>query len=226
MLVSADGSSSAWGEDMPQPGAIAWLDFRRDDMNRARDFILSMQGEGVLDELGFLALHGQFSDLFYPATSTLMRSARYFYFVADVYRQLEREGVTSSQVALTVRRRLDALRDVLSHNEATGVFGREAKMEIKQLPSAIYWNGLRLLGMFTSTLSEAGYQARFDELRRERRGFADDDKTPQKTDHVGYWDSRLPAPRFLDQDGAFRPSTGFRLSRAEANDLANRFRTR
>jgi hypothetical protein len=211
---------------MPPPSAVAWLDFRRDDLTRAREFIHSLQGEGVLDELGFLALHGQFSDVFYPATSTLMRSARYFYFVAAVYRQLEREKVSSREIAVAARRKLDQLRDALSRNESTGIFGRDAKLEIKVLPSAVYWNGLRLLGMFTSPLSEAGYHARFDELRAVRHGFADDDKTQQVTDAVTFWDPTIPSPRFLDEAGAFRPSTRFKLHKAEARDLAARFTRR
>jgi len=76
--------------------AVTWLDFRADDLARARDFIRSLQEEGVIDELGFLALLGRFSDLLHPATTTLMRSARYFYFIAGIYRSLEREGVRAS----------------------------------------------------------------------------------------------------------------------------------
>jgi hypothetical protein len=211
---------------MPPPSAVAWLDFRRDDLTRAREFIHSLQGEGVLDELGFLALHGQFSDVFYPATSTLMRSARYFYFVAALYRQLEREQVSSREVAAAARRKLDDLRETLSKNEATGVFGRDAKLDIKVLPSAVYWNGLRRLGMFTSPLSEADYHARFDELRAARSGFADDDKTQQVSESVSYWDPTIPSPRFLDETGAFRSSTRLRLHRLEARDLARRFERR
>lgn len=33
--------------------AVTWLDFRADDLSRARDFIRSLQEEGVIDELGF-----------------------------------------------------------------------------------------------------------------------------------------------------------------------------
>ncbi|ABS28168.1 DUF6361 family protein [Anaeromyxobacter sp. Fw109-5] len=211
---------------MTDSNPVAWLDFRRGDLSRARDFIRSLQGEGVLDELGYLALQGQFADLYYPATSTLMRAARYFYFVAGAYRQLERERVTSSQVALALRRRLDALREILSHNESIGIFGRDAKMQIKQLPSAVYWNGLRLLGMFTSPLSEAGYQARFDELRAQRAGFKDDDKSEQSAHVVGFWDPKLPSARFIGEDGKFRSNTNFALARSEAKDLAERFRNR
>lgn len=32
--------------------AVTWLDFRADDLARARDFIRSLQEEGVIDELG------------------------------------------------------------------------------------------------------------------------------------------------------------------------------
>ena len=78
--------------------AVTWLDFRADDLARARDFIRSLQEEGVIDELGFLALLGRFSDLLRPATTTLMRSARYFYFIAGICSSLEREGVRASQV--------------------------------------------------------------------------------------------------------------------------------
>src|SRR3954469_8752301 len=106
--------------------AVTWLDFRADDLSQARDFIRSLQEEGVIDELGFLALQGRFSDLLHPATTTLMRSARYFYFVAGFYRQLEREkGVRSSQVAFLARQRQDDLATVLAVQESVGVIGRE-----------------------------------------------------------------------------------------------------
>jgi len=205
------------------PSAIAWLDFRRDDLLRARAFLKAMEGEGVLDELGFLALQGKFADVFYPATSTLMRGARYFYFVAGIYQQLEREGLSSSQIALVARRRMDSLRDVLSKTETTGVIGRDAKLDIKQLPSSIYWGGLRQLGIFSSALSEAGYHARFDELRAQRNGYSDDDKVEQSAGGVSFWDPELPAPRFVDGAGSFRPSTNFRLTKHEAQDLSGRF---
>src|SRR5215475_1116309 len=103
--------------------AVTWLDFRADDLSQARDFIRSLQEEGVIDELGFLALQERFSDLLHPATTTPMRSARYFYFVAGIYRQLEREGVRSTQVALLAQQRQNALATVLAVKEKVGVIG-------------------------------------------------------------------------------------------------------
>jgi len=206
--------------------AIVWLGFRHDDHVRARDLLKAAQDEGVLDELGFLALQGRFADIFYPATSTLMRAARYLYFVAAMYRQLEREGFTSSQVAQAARRRQDELRDVLARNEKIGVIGRDAGLQIKQLPSSIYWSSLRQLGLFLANLSEAGYHGKFDELRAQARGYTDDDKTRQSADCVQFWDLDIPKPRFLNEEGAFRSSASFRLSRPEATDLHERFTTR
>jgi len=205
--------------------AVTWLDFRADDLSRARDFIRSLQEEGVIDELGFLALQERFSDLLHPATTTLMRSARYFYFVAGIYRLLEHEGVRSSQVAQLARQRQDELRNVLADKETVGVIGREAEIDLRQFPSLIYWSGLRKLGMFTSSLSENAYQDQFDDIRRNRRGYRDDDKTPQGPEGVQYWAADLPPAKFLDSEGQVKPGETFKLTKAEALDLRKRFTT-
>lgn len=206
--------------------AVTWLDFRADDLARARDFIRSLQEEGVIDELGFLALLGRFSDLLHPATTTLMRSARYFYFIAGIYRSLEREGVRASQIPHLSRQRQDELRDVLSDTETIGVIGRDAGINLRQFPSQIYWSGLKKLGMFTSNLSESAYQEQFDDIRRSRRGYQDDDKTPQGPEGVRFWSDDLPPASFLDSDGGIRPGATFKLTRAEASDLHKRFTSR
>ena len=97
--------------------AVTWLDFRADDLVRARDLIRSLQEEGVIDELGFLAPLARFSDLLHPATTTLMRSARYFYFIAGIYRSLERKEVRGTQIPHPSRQRQDELREALSDTE-------------------------------------------------------------------------------------------------------------
>lgn len=207
-------------------GAVTWLDFRADALSQARDFIRSLQEEGVIDELGFLALQGRFSDLLHPATTTLMRSARYFYFVAGIYRQLEWEGVRSSHVALLSQQRQDALASVLSVKESVGVIGREAGMTLRQFPSLIYWSALRKLGILTTNLSERGYQEQFDEMRLQRRAYHDDDKTPQGPAGPQYWDPTLPAAAFIDGRGHVKAGTTFTFSNAEAQDLLKRFTSR
>jgi hypothetical protein len=206
--------------------AVTWLDFRADDLARARDFLRSLQEEGVIDELGFLALLGRFSDLLHPATTTLMRSARYCYFVAGIYRSLEREETPASQVSRRSKQRQDELRDALSENEKVGVIGREAGINLKQFPSLIYWSGLRKLGIFSSNLSESAYQEQFDNIRRSRSGYRDDDKTPQGPEGVRYWAEDLPPASFLDAKGRIGRGAAFKLTRAEALDLYQRFTSR
>jgi len=203
--------------------AVTWLDFRANDLSQARDFIRSLQEEGVIDELGFLALLGRFSDLLHPATTTLMRSARYFYFVSGIYRLLEREGVRASHVAHLAMQRQDELRDILAAKETVGVIGREAGINLRQFPSLIYWSGMRKLGMFASSLSENAYQEQFDDIRRSRRGYQDDDKTAQGPEGVQYWAADLPPARFLDSEGQVKPGTTFKFTKAEALDLHKRF---
>lgn len=206
--------------------AVTWLDFRADDLSQARNFIRSLQEEGVIDELGFLALLGRFSDLLHPATTTPMRSARYFYFVTGIYRLLEREGVRASHVAHLAMQRQDELKDVLAANETVGVIGREAGRDLRQFPSLIYWSGLRKLGMFTSSLSEAAYQEQFDDIRRSRRGYQDDDKRAQVSEGVHYWAADLPPTSFLNSEGHVKTGESFKLTKAEALDLHRRFTAR
>jgi hypothetical protein len=207
--------------------AVTWLDFRADDLSQARDFIRSLQEEGVIDELGFLALQGRFSDLLHPATTTLMRSARYFYFVAGIYRRLEFEGIRSSQVAYLVQQRQDELKAVLATKDTVGVIGREAGMNLRQFPSQLYWSGLRKLGLFISNQSERAYQEQFDDIRRQRRGYQDDDKAAQGPESIQFWDQELPPTSFLDSEGHVRPGTTVnKFTKAEAIDLRKRFTTK
>jgi hypothetical protein len=154
-----------------------------------------------------------------------MRSSRYFYFIAGIYRQLEREGVRASRIKAEARSRQDALREVLAANEKLGVIGRDATFEIKQLPASVYWSGLRGLRMFAAGTSEAAYQSSFDDLWRQRRGYADDDKVAHDAVMSATWDPDLPPAEFMDATGTIRPGTTFRLTSREATDLAGRYRS-
>jgi len=80
--------------------------------------------------------------------------------------------------------------------------------------------------MFTSNLSESAYQEQFDDIRRSRRGYQDDDKTAQVPDGVQYWVADLPPAKFLDSEGRIRPGATFKLTKAEAVDLHKRFTSR
>jgi hypothetical protein len=80
--------------------------------------------------------------------------------------------------------------------------------------------------MFTAGMSEGAYWSTFDELRAQRRGYVDDDKTAQGTTTTAFWDSDLPSVRFLDSNGAVQTGTDFGLTRSESQDLSKRYRSR
>lgn len=204
--------------------SIVWLDLRSEDLENARRFIKAMEGEGVLDELGFLALQGRFADIFYPATSVLMSAPRYLYFVAGIYRQLEREWTPGLRAERESQRRMDRLRAVLVKHEKKGVIGKEAKERVKQWPSAVYWASMKRLGMFRQPLSERAYQDRA--FRGRASNYEDDDGVTQTDDRVAFWDADLPVLECLHPEGVFTEDTSFRLTRAEARDLFKRYKER
>lgn len=209
---------------MKVTNSIVWLDLRSEDLNLARRFIKLMEGEGVLDELGFLALQARFADTFYPATSVLMSAPRYLYFLAGIYRQLEREYVPGMNVQRESRRRMDRLRAILAQNEKHGVIGKEAKERVKQWPSDVYWASLKHLGLFGAALSERAYQDRAFSGRAS--AIEDDDGVSQVDERVTFWASDAPDLDCLDAGGEFAEETSFRLSRAEARDLFSRYKDR
>jgi hypothetical protein len=63
--------------------SIGWIDFSDEDQKRAQDY-LNSQSEGTLDELGFGIIRDAFTDLFFPATSTIMTRARYYILVPSI----------------------------------------------------------------------------------------------------------------------------------------------
>ena len=65
--------------------SISWVDFSPEDLRRARDPTKGMQPKGVLDELGFGILQSAMADRLYPATTTVMTTSRYLYFVPAIY---------------------------------------------------------------------------------------------------------------------------------------------
>lgn len=80
--------------------------------------------------------------------------------------------------------------------------------------------------MFTSSLSESAYQEMFDDIRRQRRGYQDDDKTAQGPEGVQYWADDLPPVKFQDSKGQVKAGETFKLTKPEALDLHKRFTSR
>jgi len=104
-----------------------------------------------------------------------------------------------------------------------GLLGRDAVRGLKQLPSAIYWQGLGTWGIRRFAGSRA--QLHRDLARTSRRGavaeFSDPDEEPIRRDRLAaYWDPHLPTcPRDLWERSSLR------LTHEEADYLRARILT-
>lgn len=113
------------------------------------ELIGQFKEQGILDELGVGLVRDAFSELFYPGTSTIQTRARYLFFVPWIYQRLQKEQVPSAQVAQQARQLQIELIYALERagEKSAGVIGIEARESLRQLPSAIYWNGLLAYGI-------------------------------------------------------------------------------
>jgi hypothetical protein len=174
----------------------------------------------TVDELGIGSVRDAFSNVLFPGTSVLHSRARYLLFIPWIYLDLERQRVSSAQVAARARR--DEIRLIHAlieggEGEGSGVIGSVARERLKQLPSYAYWNGLLVHGI-------RRYHGSIDRYHRSLDGYyqlvrdlpkAEGD---EPTDGVRTnWDAGTPPPpeRFLD-------SATFALARDEALYLRER----
>jgi hypothetical protein len=72
------------------PSSFAWLDTSERDKRRALDVIDLFQQKETVDELGLGSVRDTIADILAPGTSTIQTRARYFFFIAWIYRNLER----------------------------------------------------------------------------------------------------------------------------------------
>jgi hypothetical protein len=117
---------------------------RRVRISGVREIINLFSERESRDELGIGQVRDALSDLLWPGTSTLFTRARYFLFIPWCYRaaaearkDVERTAALADQ---NERRLIRALTDA---GERDGVIGANVGVALKNLPSALYWGGLR-----------------------------------------------------------------------------------
>ena len=69
---------------------FGWIDFSRKDRELARDIIAALNDKGAVDEMGIGVIRDAFSDYFFPGTSTIQTSAKYFFLVSYQLENLTR----------------------------------------------------------------------------------------------------------------------------------------
>jgi hypothetical protein len=122
---------------------------------------LEQDEQGVLDEIGVLALHTGYADRFFPGTSVLHTHPRYMFFTCWNYLDLARRGVSRRefrQEKLKAERRVtNRLRPKNGEPPPKGIIGGQLEGDPAQPPDFIYWTALRVFGFYEgldrSTLS-------------------------------------------------------------------------
>jgi hypothetical protein len=183
---------------------------------------LEDQGDGVVDELGLLALHTGYGDRFFPGTSVLQTRARYLFFVPWTYLAL---AASSSVTAANVRERkqkaeLKITGRLNATAEQDGIIGtRTYPSPPAQPPDFAYWTALRAFGFYKG-VERSSLLARWDRRRIvERANIRVRDEAPTE-EPLGIFDVPEPPPGWPSGDEAL----SFTLTKIEAERLRAGFR--
>jgi hypothetical protein len=189
------------------------LDFSDRDRKRALDAVDLFREEDTRDELGLGVIRDAFADRLFPGTSTIQTRVRYFLFVPWIYRMLK--PAEHERFAQRTRQLQDQLRrSLMKGGESLGVIGYLAGGNVQRLPSSVYWQGLRRLGVLRFNGSESDYAK---ELRLSGEALRNDDGEPVTNAGRMLWDPRLPEPL-----NGWLDATNFALSPEERGYLTDR----
>ena len=203
------------------PAVVGWMDISPAALRKLRH-ALEDQGDGVVDELGLLALHTGYGDRFFPGTSVLQTRARYLFFVPWMYLAL---AANSSVTAANVRDRkqkaeLRITGRLKTTAEQDGIIGtRTYPSPPAQPPDFAYWTALRAFGFYKG-VERSSLLARWDRRRIvERSNIRVRDEAPAE-EPLGIFDVPEPPPGWPSGDEAL----SFTLTKIEAERLREGFR--
>lgn len=197
---------------------FVWIDHSEKQRRQIMDAIDSFRERDTRDELGLAGIRDTLSDLLFPGTGALQSRARYFFFIPWMYQAFDAKRYPGGEFERRGRAQELALIDCLDESDdRAGTIGIRARGSLLRLPSSIYWNGLRRLGI----LQFAGTQQEFHRSIDRRRAEAACARTNDDGEIVGStsraWHAGIPAaPK------TFPNSADFRLDVAEARYLRGR----
>lgn len=147
---------------------IGWIDFSGKDRKKSLNVIRLLDEEGAVDELGIGRVRDAFADKFFPATSTLMTRAKYFFLIPYAFKKaLADKNLTNSKMVIhKVEDEIEkecakSLKKAFPNED--GIIGKRNLPSgwVTRKPSSIYWSGLKQTGIFTYPgLSIEGYVKR------------------------------------------------------------------
>ena len=197
---------------------LGWLELTTDAL-RKMESELAAEGEGVVDELGVLALHSGYAERFFPGTSVVHTRPRYLFFVAWNYLTLAREQVSRAAFA---KRKLELelwlTGCLVRPPNQDGIMGgrsyRSHRRPPAQPPDLNYWNALKRYGFVNAQADRRDLARRWDPRQvahhRELRESSEDDSFDQDWQAI----FRCPAPP--SRWGRSTRRISFELSREEA----------
>lgn len=105
-----------------------------------RDIIRLFADRESRDELGLGQIRDALSDALFPGTSTLHTRARYLLFIPWIFKKAAGRPNSLSDADRAERKLINTIRE---SEDYAGLLGLQAGVNLKALPSSIYWSMLR-----------------------------------------------------------------------------------
>ena len=133
---------------------LGWIDFSKEDRQKALDVINLLSEQGAVDELGIGIVREAFANCFFPGTSTVQTRAKYFFIVPYILKDAVdgRYGKDIDRILTEIDAdEKDCAKRLLNSDyKVEGVIGSRVlpKGWVSRKPSDIYWNGIKRYGIF------------------------------------------------------------------------------
>jgi hypothetical protein len=192
---------------------FGWTLLSRDALRRAETQLRDDE-VGVLDEIGFLALHQAYADRFFPGTSVLHARLRYVLFIPWIYERIAKLRSHLPIAEIIEKEELELTRRLKLSNELGVIGDQNYPKPTVQPPSMMYWSALNTWRIIRP-VDNGTYPSRrvlHQSLRRQssQHQVHDDDKQPLFTERSPFvavpsppvaWDnSHLPLTFNLEPD--------------------------
>ena len=154
---------------------IGWIDYSDSAKQITLQILDALKERQAIDELGIGIVRDALADRLFPATSTLLTRAKYFFLIPYALRDLERShesNKTARQLQLEYNdTEKDLAKRLLTISDSReGVFGNRSLRAdlsgpwVKRGPGVVYWASLRTLGIMKDP--HMGYAEYFSMVRR------------------------------------------------------------
>ncbi len=145
------------------PSSFSWLDYSDHERRKVLDVVELFGEKTTVDEIGIGSVRDALADAWFPGTSTIQTTAKYFFLVPWAYLSLEHRSIGSDRMADYARKiEIKTIQALVDTGAKNGVIGRIARDSLQRLPSGVYWQGLFTLGIRRTDCSQDVYHRTID----------------------------------------------------------------